>query len=77
MIISFICNNHPEVYDSVRPRNIILIVKDLYSSHCMYESHLLHTTRIPEMLGRFLYLNKMKTKRLSNHMSQNFIHNRT
>ncbi len=29
------------------------------------------------MLGRFLNLNKMKTKRLSNHMSQNSIHNRT
>ncbi len=29
------------------------------------------------MLGRFLHLNKMKTKRLSNHMSQYFIHNRT
>ncbi len=25
----------------------------------------------------FLYLNKMKAKRLSNHMSQYFIHNRT
>ncbi len=35
------------------------------------------TTRILEMLGRFLNLNKMKTKRLSNHMSQYFIHNRT
>ncbi len=34
------------------------------------------TTRIPEMLGHFLNLNKMKTKRLSNHMSQYFIHNR-
>ncbi len=32
---------------------------------------------IPEMLGRFLNLNKIKTKRLSNHMSQYFIHNRT
>ncbi len=30
------------------------------------------TTRIPEILGFFLHLNKMKTKRLSNHMSQNF-----
>ncbi len=29
------------------------------------------------MLGRFLNLNKIKTKRLSNHMSQYFIHNRT
>jgi len=38
---------------------------------------LVYTTRIPEMLGRFLNLNKMKTKRLSNHMSQYFIHNRT
>ncbi len=37
-----------------------------------------NTTLIPEMLGRFfLNLNKMKTKRLSNHMSQYFIHNRT
>ncbi len=37
------------------------------------------TTRIPEMLGRFYkyFLNKMKTKILSNRMSQNFIHNRT
>ncbi len=35
------------------------------------------TTWIPEMLGRFLNLNKMKTKRISNHMSQYFIHNRT
>ncbi len=35
------------------------------------------TTRIPEMLGRFLNLNKMKTKKMSNHMSQYFIHNRT
>ncbi len=35
------------------------------------------TTQIPEMLGCFLNLNKMKTKRLSNHMSQYFIHNRT
>ncbi len=26
-------------------------------------------TRIPEMLGRFLNFNKMKTKRISNHMS--------
>jgi len=33
------------------------------------------TTRIPEMLGHFLNLNKMKTKR--HHMSQYFIHNRT
>ncbi len=37
----------------------------------------LFTTQIPEMLGRFLHLNKMKTKRLSNHMSQYFIQNRT
>ncbi len=29
------------------------------------------------MLGRFLNLNKMKTKIISNHMSQYFIHNRT
>ncbi len=36
-----------------------------------------HTTRIPEMLERFLNLNKMKTKRISNHMSHYFIHNRT
>ncbi len=36
-----------------------------------------YTTRIPEMLGRFLHLNKMKTKRLSNHMSKYFFHNRT
>ncbi len=36
-----------------------------------------NTTRIPEMLGRFLNLNKMKTKSLSNHMSQYCIHNRT
>ncbi len=35
------------------------------------------TTWIPEMLGSFLNLNKMKIKRLSNHMSQYFIHNRT
>ncbi len=34
-------------------------------------------SRIPEMLGRFLNLNKIKTKRLSNHMSQYFINNRT
>ncbi len=34
------------------------------------KSHLLTTTQIPEMLGCFLNLNKMKTKRLSNHMSQ-------
>ncbi len=38
---------------------------------------IISTTRILEMLGRFLYMNKMKTKRLSNHMSQYFIHNRT
>ncbi len=38
---------------------------------------LLYTTQIPEMLGRFLNVNKMKTKRLSNHMSQYFIHYRT
>ncbi len=36
----------------------------------------LFTTRIPETFFIF-YLNKMKTKRLSNHMSQYFIHNRT
>ncbi len=35
------------------------------------------TNRIPEMLGHFFNLNKMKTKRLSNHVSQYFIHNRT
>ncbi len=35
------------------------------------------TTRISEMLGHFLHLNKMKIKRLSNHMSQYFINNRT
>ncbi len=35
-------------------------------------------SRIPEILGRlYFYLNKMKTKRLSNHMSQYFIQNRT
>ncbi len=34
--------------------------------------HFYTTTRIPEMLGRFLNLNKMKTKRISNHMSQHF-----
>ncbi len=28
-----------------------------------------HTTRIPEMLGHCLHLNKIKTKRISNHMS--------
>ncbi len=37
----------------------------------------LFTTRIPKMLGRFLNLNKILTKRLSNHMSQYFIHNGT
>ncbi len=37
----------------------------------------IHTTRIPDMLERFLNLNKMKTKRLSNHTSQYFIHSRT
>ncbi len=38
----------------------------------------LSTTRIPDMLGRiYFYLNKMKTKRLSNHMSSYFIDNRT
>ncbi len=36
-----------------------------------------YTIQIPEMLGHFLNLNKMKTKRLSNNMSQYFIHNRT
>ncbi len=36
-----------------------------------------YTTQILEMLGRFLNLNKMKTKRVSNHMSQYFIHNTT
>ncbi len=36
-----------------------------------------NTTRIPEMLGHFLNLNKIKTKRISNHTSQYFIHNRT
>ncbi len=36
-----------------------------------------NTTRILEMLWRFEYLNKIKTKRLSNHMSQYFIYNRT
>ncbi len=35
------------------------------------------TTRILEMFGRFLNLNKMKTKRISKHMSQYCIHNRT
>ncbi len=35
------------------------------------------TTWIPEMLGHFFNLNKIKTKSLSNHMSQYFIHNRT
>ncbi len=39
----------------------------------------IYTTRIPEMLGHFLNLKrpKMKTKRISNQMSQHFIHNRT
>ncbi len=36
-----------------------------------------NTTRIPEMLAHFYNLNKMKTKRLLNHMSHYFIHNRT
>ncbi len=35
-----------------------------------------YTTRITEMLGRF-YFNTIKTKIISNHMSQYFIHNRT
>ncbi len=35
------------------------------------------TTWIPEMLGRFLNLNKMNIQRLSNHIRQYFIHNRT
>ncbi len=39
--------------------------------------HLFVYTRIPEMLGHFLNLNKIETKRLLNHMSQYFIHNRT
>ncbi len=33
--------------------------------------------RIPEMLGRFLNLNKIKTERISNHVSEYFIHSRT
>ncbi len=36
----------------------------------MSNSQRLDTTQTPEMLGRFLNLNKIKTKRLSNHMSQ-------
>ncbi len=36
-----------------------------------------YTTRILEMLGLFFYLNKMKTKKNSNHMSKYFIHNKT
>ncbi len=35
------------------------------------------TTRIPETLGNILHLNKIKPKRLSNHLSQYFIHNGT
>ncbi len=35
------------------------------------------TTRILEILGCFLNFNKMKTKIISNHMSQYFIHNKT
>ncbi len=35
----------------------------------------INTTWIPEMLGQFLNLNKMKTKRFSNQMSQHCIHN--
>ncbi len=46
-------------------------------THTHTHIHIQYTTQIPEMLGRFLNLNKMKTKRLSNHMSQYFIHNRT
>ncbi len=48
-----------------------------YNNYCSFNTFKLwfQTTRIPEMLGRFLNLNKMKTKRLSNHMSQYFIHN--
>ncbi len=51
--------------------NDFAIIKE---QHCIDQPF---TTRIPEMLGRFLNLNKMKTKRLSNHMSQYFVHNRT
>ncbi len=45
------------------------------SSH-YWQSSLLQP-EFPEMLGRLLNLNEMKTKIISNHMSQYFIHNRT
>ncbi len=35
------------------------------------------TTQILEILGRFLNINKMKTKILYNHISKYFIDNRT
>ncbi len=40
---------------------------NIMNSGCMFGS------RIPEMLVHFLHLNKIKTKRISNHMSQNIL----
>ncbi len=65
-------------------KNVILVWNNVRVNKCtVYEMLYIykyiyiytHTTRIPEMLGRFLNFNKMKTKRLSNQMSQYFIHN--
>ncbi len=51
--------------------NILNMIKNLitFNEHSIYVTArmFVHTTRITEMLGRFLNLNKMKTKRLSNH----------
>ncbi len=56
---------------------VFTVTSDQFNESFVNKCIHLFTTRIPEMLGRVLNLNKMKTKRLSNHMSKYFIHNRT
>ncbi len=61
-------------------KNMVRKLKKTFILDAINRDSSLPTTNMyiqPELMGRFLNLNKMKTKRLSNHMSQYFIHNRT
>ncbi len=52
------------------------IILKLYTDF-MLKKHFLLQPEFQKCWDFFFFLNKMKTKRLSNHMSQYFIHNRT
>lgn len=59
MRLSFLCNNHPEVSDSLRPRNIILIVKE-FVKVIVCISHICYIIKKKKLIDRTKHVTSLQ-----------------